>query len=179
MNLQSLVVVALRLFALNFLLQILGQIVFFVETIGRAPEARNWAALFLPLLVMIVIVAIAILLWVLAAPIARRVVKDTQPELSLGALTLADCYSVAFIGVGLYYIVGYLPQILNWAHYLLRTSSPGQEVFRDNGGVDGYRISQAVIPFITGLLLFLNGRKWALALARRHTEITPPPAEPK
>jgi hypothetical protein len=62
-----------------------------------------------------------------------------------------------------------LPQVLNWGHYLFKAaaSKPGDSW---KEGVEWYQVSQAFIPFIVGVVLFVNGRRWAVALARRQTE---------
>lgn len=42
------------------------------------------------------------------------------------------------------------------------------------GHYRGYDVSLAFIPFIVGVVLFWNGRQWAVALARRQTESSAP-----
>jgi hypothetical protein len=80
------------------------------------------------------------------------------------------------MAVGLLYISSNLPQVLNWTHYLftLAASSWGSSWKED---VKWYDVSQAFIPFIVGVVLFVNGRSWAVALSQRHAE-SPPPVAP-
>ena len=58
--------------------------------------------------------------------------------------------------------------MLNWVHYLLQAGAegraPGDELLE---GVNKYDLSASIIPFILGIVLFLNGRKWAHGLAQR------------
>jgi len=73
------------------------------------------------------------------------------------------------MAVGLFYISSHFPQVLNWAHYLFKAAaSRAGDAWKQ--GVEWYQVSQAFIPFIVGVVLFVNGRRWAVALARRETE---------
>ena len=99
--------------------------------------------------------------------------------LTIGALTLADCYSFAFVGVGLLYVASGLPHVLTWGHYVFKmAASTSGESWKEQ--VNFYQVSQAFIPFIVGLLLFVKGRAWAMALASRQgkTESPNPLLEP-
>lgn len=182
MNLQSLVVVLLRLISLNFLLQVLNQL---TPQLMRFSEAyhsyRNLGGsglgslLVLPLLLIIAYCVGAALLWVFAMPMARFVTRGLAPELSLGTLTLADCYSFLFIGIGLFYAVANFAHVLNWAHYILHMAATHQDAsWRED--VKWHDASDAIIPFIVGLILFVSGRKWALALVRKEAKSAAPSA---
>ncbi len=176
MNLQSLIVVVLRLMALDFLLrvavQLTPQILQFLRVYEQSPLDGSRSYMVLPWLMLIGLIVAAVLLWSLALPIARFVTRGVSHDLSFGAMSLVDCYSIAFMAVGLFYISSHLPQVLNWAHYFLRTAASGRG--DSEQGASGYDISQAFIPFIVGVVLFVNGRRWAVALARRQTESSAP-----
>src|ERR1044071_7808315 len=111
MNLKSLVVVVIRLLALNFLLQacisLAPQFIRFTQLFqrGRLDDADvllSWSWM-----LMVGLVGGAVLLWMFALPIARLVTRDLPQELSLGVPSVADCYFMGFIGVGLFYMTGY------------------------------------------------------------------------
>ena len=176
MNLQRLVVVVLRLMALDFLLrvavQLTPQMLQFLRLYERSTFDDPRSLLILPWLVLAGTIFAAVLIWRFALPIARFVTRGIPHDLSFGKMSLIDCYSVAFMGIGLFYIASHLPTVLNWAHYFLKTAASNSQ---DTGeGVSGYVVSEAFIPFIVGVVLFVNGRRWAAALARRHTESSPP-----
>jgi hypothetical protein len=128
----------------------------------------------LPLLVLTALIIGAVLLWIFAMPIARLVTRGVSQDVSFGAMSLVDCYSIAFMAVGLFYMCSHLPQVLNWGHYFLKTAAPGHRDIEE--GVSGYEVSQAFIPFIVGAVLFVNGRRWAVALARQQTVDSKPPS---
>lgn len=177
MNLQSLIVVALRLMALDFLLrvavQLTPQILQFLRIYEQSPLDGSRSYMVLPWLMLVGLVVAAVLLWFLALPIARFVTRGVSHDLSFGAMSLVDCYSIAFMAVGLFYISSHLPQVLNWAHYFLKAAASGHR--EGEQSFSGYDVSQAFIPFIVGVVLFVNGRRWAVTLARRQTESASPP----
>jgi len=178
MNLQSLVVVVLRLMALDFLLrvavQLTPQLLLYLGLYQRSPIDSGPSVL--PWLALAALIASAVLLWFLALPIARFVTRGVSHDLSFGAMSLVDCYSIAFMAVGLFYISSGLPSVLNWTHYLFKmaATSAGSSWKED---VKWYDVSQAFIPFIVGIVLFVNGRTWAVGLARRQTESSAPTTE--
>ena len=174
MNLQSLVVVLLRLVSLNFFLQVLFQIALQLPRFSLAFQISPEGARHLPVLPLMIVVGLilaAVLLWACAPSIARLVTRGLAAELSFGTMSLADCYSIVFIGLGLLFAVNNFAHVLNWIHYLLRMASrPGND-WKDQ--VQWYDFTQPLFSFIVGIVLFVNGRKWAVALARRQTENAP------
>ena len=170
MNLQSLIVVILRLMALNFFLQVAvqlsPQLLRFTEVSRQDGFGSMASYLVAPIIMVIGLIVGAILIWVFALPIARFVTRGVSRDLSFGSLSLVDCYSVAFIGIGLFYIASHFPQILNWTHYLFKAaaSQPGG-TWKE--GVQWYDVWSAFVPFVVGVVLFVNGRSWAVALGRR------------
>ena len=171
MNLQSLVVVVLRLMALDFLLRVAVTLtppmLIYFRLYQRSPLDNTPSVL--PLLVLAALVVCAVLLWFLALPIARLVTRGVSHDLSFGAISLVDCYSIAFIAVGLLYISSGLPQVLNWMWYLFKAAATNTGSSWKQG-VKWYQVSQAFIPFIVGVVLFVKGRRWAVVLARHQTE---------
>jgi len=170
MNLQSLVVVALRLIALNFLLETIIMSVPVTLQLLRLHEPTPFDLPLVVWLIFGVLLAWSILLWIFALPIARLVTRRLPQDISFGAMPLADCYSIAFIGVGLYYIAGYLARVLKLTCHLFKGAAAcsGTWWVRE---VDGSAIAQAFIPFVAGILLFIYGREWAVMLARKHEKV--------
>jgi hypothetical protein len=162
MNLQSLVVVLLRLMALDLLLR---------KTIAAAftqlqGVVRHPLLIIATAMLVAVIALVAIAIWFLATPIARLVTRGISCDISLGSLTLAHCYSVTFLGVGLYFAGSYLASVLEWGHYLVVTSmSDSADAWE---GFNVYELLQTVITFIVGVVFLVLGRRWGAALARGH-----------
>jgi len=171
MNLHSIVAVMLRLMALDLLLHStleLGPKIFQLLHLYRtsSPGGTSLEMVF-PWLLLLGLAAAAILLWVFAPQIARFVTRGIPEQVSLGGLTLADCYSIAFIGFGLYYMGSSLPQVLTWFHYLFKTaaSTSGDSWLEQLT----YEVVGVFLRFGLGLVLFVKGRTWSVKLACRQT----------
>jgi hypothetical protein len=104
----------------------------------------------------------------LAIPIARLVTRRLPQEVFLGSFSLADCYSTAFLGVGLYYIAGWVGTAVNWTHYLLKTAGTTPMPLAEK--LNLYEVLQSFIPFVAGIVLLVKGRSWAMKLAARHAK---------
>ena len=164
MNLQSLVVVILRLAALKFL--ITTGATFLPQLIVAEPYS------FVYILIIAALITGAFMLWSLAHPIAQRITSGLPLELSFGALSRVDCYSITFLGVGAWLVAVYFSQVLNWSHYLFRIAAVGEAAGEESfSQVNGYDVSNSIIPFVIGIVLFLNGRKWAHRVAARDERI--------
>jgi hypothetical protein len=92
MNLQSLIVVGLRLMALDFLLrvgvQLTPQILRFLRVYQPSPFRESSSSMLLPWLVLAGLIAAAVALWFLALPIARIVTRGVSRDLSFGVMSL-------------------------------------------------------------------------------------------
>src|SRR5438132_10116916 len=112
---------------LCFLLCVVIQVTLLLISFSRdhhsSPPGESSLDAALPWGMLVGLVLCAVLLWVLALPIARLVTKRVPQEVSLGVLTLADCYSFAFVGVGLFYVASGLPHVLTWGHYVFKMAA--------------------------------------------------------
>ncbi len=173
MNLQSLVVVVLRLITLKFMLETIVMSVPVTLQLLRLHEPTPFDLPMDVWLIFGVLLAWSILLWIFALPVARLITSRLPQDISFGAMTLADWYSIAFIGVGLYYIAGYLASVLKLTCHLFKEVATCSG-YSWMGCVDASSISQTFIPFIAGILLFVFGRKWAVMLAQKHAQVPSP-----
>lgn len=176
MNLQSIVVVLLRLMALNLVLMVIQMIpmwlVFWPDLLAPSrdePWEHSWSIVFIALILL----ASAFLLWMRALPVARLVTRPVSQDVSLGSLSLADCYSIVFVGLGLYQMSVNLAGVLATSQILYVT------VVSTSGADWMERIKWDVVfgsfvPFLIGLILFVKGRRWAVKLAARQQLVTPP-----
>lgn len=176
MNLISLVVVVLRLMALKlFCLGGLQIIHYFSQE--RTIYADNYFDIRhpFPWLMFSSLVFLSLALWVMALPVARMVTHGVSTDLSFGALALVDCYTLAFMGIGLYFVLNYLPYALKLTDFIFRTAATGAG---DSWKQDlrPYEVSETFIPLALGAVLFYNARKWAMALAKRDISVKAPAA---
>jgi hypothetical protein len=170
MNIQSLIVVVLRLTALNFLVRIIVELTTpLLVFAGIYQRSGEDASMIIGWVLVASLIFGGILLWVVALPVARLVARGVPNELSLGDLSLADCYSIAFMGVGLVYIVSHLAGVWNWTSFLIQWTLHGPR-YPSYDHTRGYEIANVFIPFIVGIILLLKRRKWAVALAGKNSE---------
>jgi hypothetical protein len=168
-NVQTITALALRVAAVNFLVRILAEIStpllisahIYVRPADEAPVPIAWAlvgALFLG----------GILLWLLALPVANLVSRGIPGDISFDNLTLADCYSFAFAGLGLIYIVSRLAGAWSWTMYFLRWLFHREYTpWYDPGR--GHQIMSIFVPFIAGILLVMTRKKLASIMAGSST----------
>jgi len=169
MNIHTIVAVVLRLVAFNFFLRIVVEIstpLLVFAGIYQRPADDNSMAIGWGLVGALLFGGI--LLWVLALPAARLVARGIPGDLSFDNLTLADCYSLAFTGVGLVYIVAHLAGAWNWSMYFLRWVFHRQHIPWSDPN-RGYQIMSIFIPFVAGIVMVLMRNKWARALAGTST----------
>jgi len=170
-NVHTIAALALRLIAVNFLVRILVEVStpllisagIYQRPADEAPLTIAWAlvgALFFG----------ALLLWLLALPVARLVARGVPGDISFDNLTLADCYSLGFTGLGVVYIVGHLAGAWNWTMYFFRWLFHGQYIpWADPGR--GYQIMSIFIPLIAGILLVATRKKLARIMAGSSTHV--------
>ena len=167
MNVHTLIVIALRLTALNFLVRVIVELTTPLLTFaGIYQRPADDSSMVIGWALVASLLLGAILLWVIALPIARLVARGVPGDLSFDNLSLADCYSIAFVGIGLVYIVGHAAGVWNWTIFFLHSIIHGpRSPFGDRSR--GYEVANIFIPFIIGIILVVKRRKWSLALRRQ------------
>ena len=181
MKLDSLVIVVVRVMALECMFQTVVHLpVAVLGSIGGIAHA-------MPLYLLgFGIAVLSAMLWKFAARIARLVTRQLPQDISFGVLSLIDCYSIAFIGMGVLFLGSNLPLIVINGFYIFMTAanSHGPEWMAK---INFYKVSEPIMQFVIGLLLFLNGRTWAKAVSVKQEssespdkpqEITPPSQQP-
>lgn len=163
MNLTSLVVIIIRLLSLDFLLRAALQTApqLFQFIVAQSETARS---LIPPTIIYSGILAMAVALWLLATPVARLVTHALPQEVSAGALSLADLYSVGFISIGLYYVINRITPSIFALIFLLKVFSGESSSI---GPVNWYEVMDSIVPLLAGLALFFRGRRWACVLSKQ------------
>lgn len=171
MKLQSIVVVILRLMTIAFILKAFLIMIPYMDQLFRIILLKGYRTffsqlwLFFPWLSIFTFTLCAIVLWVFALPVACFLTRRDGPDLVKVNLTLADCYTFAFVVFGVFCIVDNLAGVINSLWRLFDIVSQSWTYWR--GRFDFSRMLQAFIPFISGIILLMKSRSWALALAER------------
>lgn len=172
MNIQSLIVVGLRLTAINFLLRVIIELstplLIFAGVYRRTGDGASATVGWI--LVGALFVG-AVVLWALALPFARLVARGLPGEIALGDLSLSDFYSLGFVLVGLFYVISHLAGVWNWTTFLFQSLIHGPH-YPWGDSTRRYEIASIFIPFVAGIILLIKHRKWAVALAGKKPERT-------
>ena len=159
MPLSSIVIVVLRLFAIQVVGQSVHMALSFAATLAkeRSHHPDYWVAYLVPVALLV----FALLEWWLAPVIARLVTRHHDGEVAIGALSRLDLYSFAFVFLGLYFILTSIAPALSWLHYFLRTSAVGSQ---SESQSSFYDLASYLVTLIAGVLALLPARRWARRL---------------
>ncbi|CAN5401241.1 hypothetical protein BH09VER1_BH09VER1_09120 [soil metagenome] len=165
MPLNSIAVIVLRLFALNWLLHDIGLWALAVQqSLSGSRPPYLLAAFFLPALLLLVASAI---LWLLAPRIARLVSPSPDAAVALSSLTRYDLYCFGFVFLGLYFVLSSFAEVINWTHYFATVAHnakvPDQELQKQNF----YQLTRPGLTFVGGLISLFGASRWAKKLVRR------------
>lgn len=100
MPLSSIVVIVIRLFALNWLLTSVPLL--FSAATNPLPYERHLLVVLMPYAPAVLVLIFAAGLWILAPTIARFVSRGVDANVSIGSLSRSDLYSFAFVFLGLF-----------------------------------------------------------------------------
>ena len=119
MPLSSIVVIVLRLFAVNWLLTAVP--LFLTAAATPLPRDRTAAAavafVYASPALLLIFTAV---LWMLSGPAARFVSRGVDATVSVGSLSRSDLYSFAFVFLGLFFILSSVADVINWLHISAR-----------------------------------------------------------
>jgi hypothetical protein len=163
MPLNSIVVICLRIFALNWL------IIGLIQLVSIFPGARHFGGSpidYSLLSVALVPLVGSLLTWMWSRTIARMVTPRPDSEVHLGGLTLQDLYSFAFTFLGLYFVLSAIPSLINWLHFTLMQArnEPGSAEDRRYF----YDLSHHILTLVAGGACLILAPRFAKKLARAH-----------
>jgi hypothetical protein len=152
MNLQSVVMVILRLAAISGFIHGLSYIVVMTDP-GSFVHRQPFANITVNVGVLAVgTLVITTLVWVLALPIAKKVTHGSDRQLTIGSLTAEQLYQGIFLGVGAYHVVTFLASVLDWTFSLFKSalSGYGTEWMQ---GINGHDVFVVYANFTFGIIL--------------------------
>jgi hypothetical protein len=101
MLLSSIVVIVIRLFALNWLLTVVPLLLSAATT--PLPHERHLSAVLMLYAPAVLLLIFAAGLWILAPAIARFASRGVDTSVSIGSLSRSDLYSFAFVFLGTFF----------------------------------------------------------------------------
>ena len=100
------------------------------------------------------------------------IARGVPGDLSFDNLTPADCYSIAFVGIGLVIVISRAAGVWNWTTFFLYSLIHGPRYpFGDRSR--GYEVANIFIPFIIGILLVFKRSKWSRVFAGKDLQQKP------
>ena len=182
MPLKTLVVIALRLYAIYFLVQGISSLVAYLPLMlefDRKIESSTGLSSFTGLsgfgIVIAVNILFAVILWALASILSACVTKGHDTELAFTSLTKEDLYRFAFVFLGLFFVVSSLSGLIQTGHKFFAYGLPLSE--------NDPQRSQYLWPLLgngvttgTGLACMLGARRWTTKLIRWEEKNAAPPS---
>jgi hypothetical protein len=162
MPLTSIVVIVMRLFALNWFASAVPLLLSVATPL--LPHERSMFALLMPYAPGVLLLIFAAGLWIFSSAIARVVSRGVETSVSLGGLSRSDLYSFAFVFLGLFFLLSSLPDVINWIHYF--TVSP-EDPRRDPHIQNFYQLTRPCLTLALGLGSLLGAPRWTKKLVAR------------
>jgi hypothetical protein len=155
MPLSSIVVIVIRLFALNWLLTAIPLLLSAEAT--SPPDGRNGVPLLMLYVPSVVLVILAAVCWILAPAVARLVSRGVDSTVNIGGLSRSDLYHFAFVFLGLFFILSSFADVINWLHYFTLS----HEGSRHDARIQNlYRLTRPCITLALGLVSLLGALRW-------------------
>jgi hypothetical protein len=162
MPLSSIVVIVMRLFALNWLVSALPLLL----SAATTPVLHERPTFAVPVAYVPggLLLLLAIAVWFLSSPIARLVTRGVDTPVTLGSLARSDLYSFAFVFLGLFFVLSSLADVINWTHYF--TVSP-EDPRHDPYIQNFYQLTRPCITLAVGLVSLFGAPRWTRNLVAR------------
>src|SRR5437762_187727 len=152
MPLSSIVVIVIRLFALNWLLTAVPLLLSAAAT--PLPHEHHLSVVLMPYAPAVLLLIFAAVLWILTPAIARVVSRGVDTSVSIGSLSRSDLYSFAFVFLGLFFILSSFADVINWIHYFTTVSR--EDPRHDPRVQNLYQLTRPCLTFALGLICMIG-----------------------
>jgi hypothetical protein len=156
MPLSSIVVIVIRLFALNWFVSAVPLLL--SAATNPLPHERHLPAVLMPYAPAVLLLIFAAGLWILTPAIARIVSRGVDTTVSIGSLSRSDLYSFAFVFLGFFFILSSFADVINWIHYFATVSH--QDSTHDPRVQNLYQLTRPRLTFVAGLISLLGAPRW-------------------
>ena len=178
MLVSTIVLIVLRLFSIQFLLDGLSMLAASPVEFWAFSDQRNEAAMLTKALVMaLVTILFSVVTWFAAPWLAQVIPEKQNASVQIPSLSLRDLYAFAFIFLGLYFTLSSLGNTLSWLYYTFLTalSHTSLDPTRKQSL---YNLARPLITMIGGLICLFCARRWANKLASEEKEASVPAEKP-
>lgn len=162
MPLSSIVVIVMRLFALNWFVMALPLLL--PAAASPVLHERSVFALLMPYAPGVLLLIFAAGLWTLSSPIARLVSRGVDSSVAIGGLSRSDLYSFALVFLGLFFVLSSFADVINWVHYFTVSH---EDPRHDPRIQNFYQLTRPCTTFALGLVSLLGAPRWTKKLVAR------------
>jgi hypothetical protein len=171
MPLKTLIVIALRLYAIYWLVQGLSTLLIYLPMLltfmwdASASSAKGMQGLYSFILIPPSMLAFAVLLWFLSSRLSSAVTKGHDTQLAFTSLTKEDFYLFAFVFLGLFFALSSIFSIVETGYQFFALGFPQPD---NNPQKWNYLwpFLGHIFTMIAGFVCVLGARKWTNKLIR-------------
>jgi len=167
MRLSTLVIVLVRVFAIYWMISailgFLSRIHLLVDYGGFG--GRNLLHFFSMVSIPGFYLVLAILGWVFAANLTRKVVGQIDPEIELGGAAVEHLYALVILGFGLYFFLDHLGSALFQVNEVVMKNRTGPTLIEHREQVSTSELLTHLVPCGAGVVLALFSSKLGKKLA--------------
>ena len=178
MPLKTLVVIALRLYAIYWLVEGLSALVYFPMFWGFSSKVSPYgiSALYSLFVIPLGMLLFSTILWTFSSRLSSQVTKGHDTELSFTSLSKEDLYRFAFVFLGLYFVLSSIYSIVETGYQFFAFDLPQPNSNPHKGGLLWPFLGH-VFTMIAGFACAFGARKWTSKLIRLgNKHEAPPPA---
>ena len=161
MSASTIVLILMRLFALEWLVQVA---IMLLNTASVSAQSHDLRILLFSYAPALVLLALCAWMWMAAPWFARKILGKYDAPVHVSGISLEDIYSFAFVFLGLYFILTSLAASLNWIHYYLTLGDASSTAFSEKTQQSFYKAAQQFVTLLAGLATMLPARQWARKL---------------
>jgi hypothetical protein len=171
MSTRSLVLIAIRLYALYWLFVnfsgLATLIPMYLAMDSEIQSKEIWSLLAAPLITMILSLA----LWFCAVPLSKAVTRGQNSELSIAMLSREDLYRFAFVFLGIYFVLSSISTVVHAAYQFIAfdLTLPDTDQHR---GKDLVPFAAASLTMFVGFACVLGASKWSRKLMSKDERVS-------
>jgi len=163
MLISTIVLIVLRLFSVQWLVQGLTMLVVAISGLSEIDQVHSGGMVAVRIIPSIFALALSVVAWLVSPFLSRLIAGKYNAPVTFSLVSLQDLYAFAFVFLGLYFVLSSLGDSLNWLQYWFYfTASHGDSDPERKKSF--YGLSRPLITLVAGFLCILSGRKWAKRL---------------
>ena len=180
MPLKTLIVIALRLYAIYWLVDSLSQILIYFPTffafMSQGSPGVGMQGIYALILIPLGMLAFAAILWFLSSRLSSPVTKGHDTQFTFTLLTREDIYRFAFVFLGVFFALSSIFSMVQTGYQIFAYDYPQPDSNPEKGRYLSPFLGHA-FTMIVGFVCVFGAGNWTKKLIRlENKNETPPPA---